>query len=261
MASNLSTIGFAFSGEEDFKSAMVRLAQEARERLATPEGEYAIWRSRSGAEIWFQIAKHSEVDESDIIGLTPFFEGTSQLSVSVTEVVCREGDTALEGAFIAWVVAGEDVEGIYPIVFDAVDFAAWRSMELPAAAQLRVAGFAREVKAFASAEAFLADQAGRGGPGFSAQSFFPMGLLSQAMEETDGDGGEPPSSAALLTGRVRDSRLLANEVTGSRFLWMSVESLEATFDILADPDVVVGEIVQGGTVEVACLLFGRFVQD
>jgi hypothetical protein len=40
-----------------------------------------------------------------------------------------------------------------------------------------------------------------------------------------------------------------------------VESLEATFDILADPDVVVGEIVQGGTVEVACLLFGRFVQD
>lgn len=261
MASNLSTIGFAFSGEEDFTSAMVRLAAEARERLATAEGEYAIWRSRSGAEIWFQIAKRGDGEESDIIGLTPFFEGKSQVPVKVTEVVCREGDTPLEGAFLAWVGPDADSDGAFPIVFDAVDFAAWHDFELPALAQVRLSGFAREVKVFPSAETYLARQAEQGGPGLSAQSFFPMGLLSQAMEETDDDGSGPPSSTALLTGRVIDHQLHVNEVTGHSFHWLLVETLEATVDILADPEIVAGDVTKGGTVEVACLLFGRLVQE
>jgi len=50
-------------------------------------------------------------------------------------------------------------------------------------------------------------------------------------------------------------------VTGHSFHWLLVETLEATVDILADPEIVAGDVTKGGTVEVACLLFGRLVQE
>ena len=42
---------------------------------------------------------------------------------------------------------------------------------------------------------------------------------------------------------------------------MRVESLEATFDIVADPAVVSGTITDGGTIEAAVVMFGRLLED
>jgi hypothetical protein len=45
-----------------------------------------------------------------------------------------------------------------------------------------------------------------------------------------------------------------------RLHWLLVESLEATFDIVADPEVVLGEITAGGTIEAAVMMFGRLLE-
>ena len=55
------------------------------------------------------------------------------------------------------------------------------------------------------------------------------------------------------------ARLLVNEATAQNFHWLLVESLEASYDIVADPSVVSGEITQGGTIECACWMFGRIL--
>ncbi len=257
MASNLSTLGFVFSDAEDFSAAMVRLAGEARERLAAGGGEYAIWRSRTGAEIWFQFGPGND---GEIIGLSPFFEGVSEVSVKITAAACRPGDTPLEGACTCWVApesCDDGSDGAYPLVFEAVDFAAHGDAPLPYLSKVRLAGFARQLTAFASEEAYFAQEPA---PTFAAQSFVPMGMFAPAIDEELSEP-LPPASAAMLTGYVVEHNEMTNEATGRPFHWLLVKSADATFDIVADPSVIVGDIVIGGTVDVVCQMFGRMLES
>ena len=265
MASNLSTIGFSFADEASFQSAMLKCASDAIAGLKCQGGEYRIWRARSGAELWFHIGAAQD-GETEIRGLTPFFEGQSEVTLKITGPVHRPGDTPFEGAFYGWVAPDETGEGNYPLVFDAVDYAAHAAAVWPAICKVRISGFARELTAYPSEAAYLAASDGPVEPRLAAQSFIPIGLFAAAQAEPGAETlakstAPPPSSNALLTGCIRDHRLYTNETTGSEFHWLLVESLDATFDIIADPAVVKGEILPGGTIEVACLLFGRFLED
>ncbi len=268
MASNLETIGLGVRTEQEFEDLVHRLAREAEEGLSTPAGDYAVWRSRSGAEVWLHIAKPDAGGEEpsgpeaggpvrEIRGLTPFFGGESAIDVNVTAQIKRPNDNEFEGAFQAWVAPGDDPadEGAYPLVFDAVDFAAFANQPLPARGRVRIAGFSRELKAFPDEAAFAAANAS--GPGFAAQSFFPVGLLAEA-EANDG-AVSAPSSNALINGIVRRHMERTNELTGQPYHWLEVESLAASYDIIAAPGVVSGEITEGGVVQAACWLFGRML--
>lgn len=268
MASNLETIGLGVGSEKEFEELVHRLAREAGEGLSISAGDYAVWRSRSGAEVWLHIARPDHGGNSDpggpvreIRGLTPFFNGDSAVDVNVTARVKRPNDNDFEGAFQAWVAPGDDPEGDgdgdgdYPLVFDAVDFAAFGDQSLPARGNVRIAGFCRELKAYPNEAAFTA--ANRGGPAFAPQSFFPVGLLAEA--EANEGAVKAPSSNALINGIVRGHMERTNELTGQNFHWMKVESLSATYDIVAAPGVVSGEIVEGGVVQAACWLFGRML--
>ena len=86
MSSNLSSIGFSFASAEDFQATMLRLAPDAIERISCAAGDYSIWRSRTGAEIWFHLPMlGTEDDARDIAGLTPFYEGFGAVDIEVVE--------------------------------------------------------------------------------------------------------------------------------------------------------------------------------
>ena len=55
MASNLSTIGFTFSDEASFQTAMLKCASDAIAGLKCEAGEYRVWRARSGVQ---QASRH-----------------------------------------------------------------------------------------------------------------------------------------------------------------------------------------------------------
>ena len=260
MVSNLSTIGFTFADDESFRAAMLACAGNALAGLDCPDGAYRIWRSRAGAELWFHVAPAAD-GETEILGLTTYFEGQSEGPLKITGPVARPGDNPFEGAFYGWVAPDETGEGSYPLEFDAVDFSARAAGPWPALRQVRIVGFGRELTAFASEADYLAASQGRPEPRLASKSFIPIGLFAAAQAETDlaVTSLPAPSSSALLTGRVVEHRRFTNEATGRDFHWLLVESLEATFDIIADPGIVKGEIVPGGTVETSCWLFGRFL--
>ena len=264
MASNLSTIGFVFADEEAFRSAMMTCANDAHLRLACASGNYGLWRSRTGAEVWFHLNQPAD-GQTEIYGLTPFFEGQSDVTLKITGPIAREGDNPFEGALTGWVAPDEASDGSYPIVFDAVDFDAHRQTQWPAIKHVRLSGFAREMHAFASDDAYYAARGApdADNPKLASHAFIPMGLFAAAQSENDDAGTvpEPPTSAALLTGKVLEHRTLTNEATGNDFVWLLVESLEATFDIVADPAIVTGEIVDSGTIEAAVWMFGRILED
>lgn len=264
MASNLSTIGFAFADPEAFRDTMMKCASESTLQLACSAGTYGIWCSRSGAQIWFHLGK-AENGATEIFGLTPFFEGESEVLLNITSSVSREGDNAFEGAMHGWVSPDGTGDGSYPILFDAIDFAAHIGAKWPAQRLVRITAFARELEAFASDEAYYAAR-GDGGddvPQLSAHAYIPVGLFEAS---TDGEPSAlptaaSPQSSAVLTGKILEHRTFKNEVSGQDFIWMLVESLEATFDIVADPAVVTGTVKQGGTIEAAVIMFGRLLDD
>jgi hypothetical protein len=263
MASNLSTIGFVFDDEDGFRSAMMACAEAATVRLPCLSGNYGIWRSRTGAEVWFHLAAAAD-GTTEIFGLTPFFEGQSEVSLKITGAIEREGDSEFEGAMTGWVSPDQTGEGSYPVVFDAVDFAAHNATAWPAIRRVRLSGFAREMQVFATEDAYYA---ARGAPDeehpkLAAHAFIPVGLFAAAQTETGAKGAAPeaPSSAALLTGKILEHRTFTNEASGKDFVWLLVESLEATFDIVADPAVISGNVIDGGTIETAVWMFGRFLE-
>ena len=264
MASNLSTIGFVFDSEDEFRAAMVRHAAEIVAQAECPAGSLGLWRSRAGAEIWFHLSAPGN-GETEIYGLTPFFDGQSDIPLMITGPVPRGGDSPFEGAYKGWVNPDANGEGVYPLVFDAVDYVMHGAATWPAVKRVRLAGFAREVSAFADEAAYTAARASDNPdiPKLAPKAFIPIGLFAAAQAADDDATAEPkpPSSAALLTGRIAEHRTFTNEATGRAFEWLLVESLDATFDVLADPATVKGELAVGGTVEAAVWFFGRFLDE
>ncbi|MGD9670926.1 MAG: hypothetical protein AB7U75_18095 [Hyphomicrobiaceae bacterium] len=255
MASNLSSIGFVFRDAEDFHARMLVLAEESRERLRCEVGEYAIWRSRTGAEVWFHLSPSDAPEvQATILGLAPFFEGQSHVSVLVTQVHTRPDDTPLEGLLHGWVAPDGSGAGAYPLAFDAIDFAAHAGRPLPATWNCRVTGFCRNLNVHANSNTLpeIGD-----GQRLAAQALIPIGLFNDADEDVAPASNTTPEPTAWLTGIVRAHRLLENEATGRSFHWLSVESLAATYDLVADPDIVTGEIAEGRIVEVMAWMFAR----
>ena len=252
----VSTIGLVFASDDEFRDTMIRLVTEAREYHAAPPGEYAIWRSRTGAEIWFHIEGTDAVgvNERAIAGLTPFYEGGRSTQLVITDVVRRTGYNPFEGAFQAKFGGTGDDAGI-PLVFDAVNFAAYADRKLPVRLKVKLSGFAREVKAYPTEAEYYAAQTRE--PAFASRSFVPIGMFSP--DPGDSADKQPPSSYAALTGSILEARRLENEATGRGFQWLLVDTVGGVIDIVADPDVVSGDVVEGATVEVICFMFGRIM--
>lgn len=259
MASNLSTIGFQFADEQQFRDCMLACAGEAGDVLQCEPGSYGIWRSRSGAEIWFHLGKSSN-GEVEIFGLTPFFEGKSEVMLGLRRVLHRAEENAFEGSLEGMVGPHDNGEGgSYPIVFDAVDFAISSAQHLPVKQRVRLSAFAREILGFADEAAYYAAQEGQDRPVFAPQSFVPVGLFANEQSEEDPGALQipVPASSAFFSGRVLEHNSLINETTGRPFAWLLVETLDATLDVLADPDIISGTITEDGIVQVSAVVFGR----
>lgn len=239
---------------------MMTCASRAGAMLPCAAGQYGIWQSASGAQLWFHLGA-SESGEVEIMGLTPYFEGKSTAVVVLSEIVRRDGDNAFEGALQGMLQAADAAGGdAYPVAFEAVDFAVACEGTLPRRQTVRLAAFARDMTAFANDEAFYAAQDAGAEPKLAAQSFIPIGLFAAATAGEAGPGETGvPASMALFTGRVADHNVLRNDDTQHDFHWLVVETLEATLDVVADPAVVKGEIAEGAIVEVSALMFGRIL--
>ncbi|MGD9785750.1 MAG: hypothetical protein AB7E80_14675 [Hyphomicrobiaceae bacterium] len=272
MASNLSSIGFVFETDTAFEETMTRLANDAVARLAAPGGEYAIWRSRTGAELWFHLAVADDAAASggsarQIVGLTPFFEGTSRVPFGPADAETRPDDNAFEGILKAWVAPdAESGVGVYPLALDAVDFAASRERASESDWTGRVVAFCREARVLDANEEPTALAEGHG---LARQAMIPIGLLTEgqddpatlaaSFEDAADDGGAfaTPLPTVLMTGIIRSARRLDNEVTGAPFYWLTVDTLEATLDVVADPELLNREPVEGATLETTAWLFAR----
>lgn len=247
MVSTLSTLGFDTGPEAEFVKLAEKLAATVQ---VTPGNPYAVWRAKSGVELWF----HVTADGSEIVGFTPYFKGESRVPVRIATRYPRAGDSTHEGLLVGELTPAAGLPGLHPLVLEAVDFVDTASRPLPFSGHAQIVGFAHQLKAFASAEDYEAQQLAE--PKFAARSFVPLGLFG--MQDDAGETAAP-STTALVVGEVMRHRHVTNEETGQQFHWLLVEGLEAAYDIVAESDAVEGDLAAGRTVEVTCNLVSRLI--
>lgn len=226
MPNHFTTIGFSVESEDGLLELANELAETA-ESISVAGGTYLHWSDRSGAEMWIQVNR-----ENELIGIAPHFAGPGRVRLRLVERIRREEDSTLDGAFLGWVQSPEDQsqgDG-YPLAFDSPQFRKLDPLRLPAIAPVQIAAFAHELSVYPTVEAFDASQAEE--VRFASQSFIPSGLFTP-----DGKRTDPAQSYAIFAGHVKASELKQNSFTDRPFYWALVESLDATFDVVIDPEM------------------------
>jgi hypothetical protein len=224
MPSHYSTLGFDFTSDEDMTEVMEAL-REGAVAIETVAGTYHRWTSSSGAELWIQTDRQGE-----LVGAHPHFTSALRTPIRLEAHVTRDDQTVLDGAYSGWV--GDS----YPIIIDCPNFRQTVGTALPAVAQVQVAAFAHELWAFDSPEQFEAAEAGE--VSFASQSFVPASALD--------DKG---AAEAFFCGHVLASGVRTNDFTGYEFYWAEVETLDATYDVVIDPELVAAAPVVGGVIK------------
>jgi hypothetical protein len=184
--------------------------------------------------------------------MNPHFSGDAVMRVGLTRRIEHEDFSPLDGAFYGWAGSSDDdpEDGIYPFVFDTPDYGLHSALPLPVVVNVQLAGFAHELQAFESEEQYRASQLEE--PRFASQSFFPSGLFVP-----DGESDTPPQAYAFFTGRVLQTALLTNPAPGGSFCWAQVRTLGGEVDVVADPEVIRGELTKDGVIQGTFWLSGR----
>ncbi len=253
MASNLSTIGFPVASQHAYVDLTMRVAREGGS-VPFPGGRYILWSPGGGAELWVRVAAGGPIEG----GAVPHFAGPGRVKVSVIGVE-RHREHPTDGMIRAWAdPEGPDPEsGAYPFLVDVPDFerVAGALPELPAAAVLQVAAFARQLDCWADEDAYHeAEREKWGGrPGFASESFIPSGTFVPG-------GGDREVAEAIFTGEVEEAERVTNPATGASFHRLLVKTLGGRYDVVADPTVPNGEPAAGGVVQGTFWLTGRVVE-
>lgn len=258
MASNLSTIGFVFADQSAYVSTLLPLAEHAGGWLECGPGAYGVWRSRTGAEIWFHLQRQAD-GQTEIQGLTPFFNGETSVEVAITSTHKNDGDNAFEGTITAWVNPTEDgTDGDYPVVFDAVDFAALDATTLPLTRAVHLVGFCRDLRGFVDMDAYEAycNETGETELRMAAAAFIPVGMFP-----SPSGTGTLATSKAYFTGRVETVSSYINEATNQEFVTAVIETYGMRIDIVADPAVIDGPLQVDGMALVSAHIFGRITPE
>jgi hypothetical protein len=246
MPNHFSTIGLTVATDQDFLALAERVAASAT-AIPVKGGRYLRWTSNSGAELWLQVDA-----DGDLIGMNPHFTGKATLHVGLTQRLARPQETALDGAFHAWAAREDEPEsGAYPFVFDSPDAAAHPDIDLPTKAEVQIAAFAHEIRAYDSEQAYE-DAQPEGELRFASRSFIPSGLFTPQFETID-----PPRAQAIFTGHVVEAEERRNPLTGQPFYWALVDTLGGRFDVVVDHGMLPARPVAGGILSGSLWLSGR----
>lgn len=267
MVSTLSSIGFDIPSADYGRRLMAELAQYASRRISTIPGDYAVWRSGSGAELWFHVegerGLYGHIQEGRVVSFQPFFACEGQVAVTVTELMQRPDDSGFEG-----VAAAVAANGGFQIAFGAVDYAVHTRRTLPLEVNVKLLGFAQGLSLFATEDAFHAAARRAALP---VKSF--VGDRHIAVGRADNDNlperrrlvvietnkAYVPRTSARLSGVVVQYKTLKNEVSERAYHWFLVDGPGGLYDVVADRDLVTGTVTPGMIIETEASFSGRFV--
>ena len=276
MCTRLHAIGFPCEIDRRTAEFIASVAASPRRRVACPGGEYRIWRSPAGAEIWLHYPdpgpRHASTTGAvgtagsghapkpfdaiaDLAGLSVVHAGTSDLRVRLARTIGTATSNPLDGAGIAMLGSRRPTDKPIPFTFELLGYAMER-IGRPLDVRLQLTALAQRVWGHPSEASYLAATPGRRLIGRGAIADVSPGDLPDIPLVYR----PKPGSLWLATGDVLKSMRLINPLTSQPYYWISLGTDRGNFDLIANPDAIHGDISDGNVAQALVSITGRIIE-
>lgn len=218
--------------------------------------QYLKWVVDERLELWTQIK-----DGKPGVIFSSYYAGETRMKVALLEKTPRRESLLSDGAFLCrgCGFAGENfVGGRNPFIFDTIDYHRYDALEIPRVATVQLTAFAFKMTGYEDEDAYDDDYpADANGFCWDYQHFIPYLMY----DKERGEGGELQSANTEVSGRVKDTAIITNPLTGLDFCWARIETIGGEVDAVCSPDKLDGFLVKDGIAVVRSYLFGRPAED
>lgn len=274
MCTRLHAIGFPCEIDRRTAAFIAGAASSPRRRVTCAGGEYRIWRSPAGAEIWLHypdrdqgrtrpatgVARGDSSPKTldpidDLAGLSVVHGGKSDVRMRLVRTISTATANPLDGAAIAMLGSRRPQDKPIPFTFELLGYGAER-VGRPVDVRVQVTALAQRVWGYPTEAAYLAATPsrrliGRGGVADVTPGDLPDVPLVYRPK---------PGSLWLATGDVVKSMRLINPVTQAPYYWINLATDRGTFDLIASPDAIEGDISDGHVVQALVSVTGRIIE-
>jgi hypothetical protein len=248
-------------------------ALKTKRRVACPDGEYRVWRSGAGAEIWMHYPKRrsrpsrgpAKPDASearrpfdpidDLMGLSVVHAGASSVRMRLARALRVSQDNPLDGVCIATLPSRREGEKAIAFTFELLGFGNERTAA-GSDARVQLTGLAQKVWAFRNEAEYLANTPSRRLIGRGAIADVNAGELPDVPLIYR----PKPGTLWLVTGEVRRSIRLVNPVTSQPYYWIDLATDRGNIDLVTSPGVIEGDISDGHTLQAVVAMAGRVLE-
>jgi hypothetical protein len=238
---------------------VVRVATSSSKIIASRAGDYRVWRSPAGAEVWLHYpgcdTAKSFKPIDDLKGLSVLHRGASDVRMQILRSVAVSPANPLDGVCEVVLEARSGRGRPMPFSCEHVGFAV-DALKGAARARVQISGCAHRIWSYPNELAYLAGAPSRRLVGRGSM----MEVLPGEVPDIDLIYRTKPRALWLVTGMVRRSIRLTNPVTGSAYAWLLVETDRGDIDIIANPSVIEGDVSIGHTLLAVASMAGRVLE-
>jgi hypothetical protein len=275
MPLDVENIGFPIGGVYSYMSLKTHLLRQGQ-IVRTPLGHYRWFTPGEGIEVWAK-----EEADGTLGHLHPHFSGGARLRAALVEKRPNK-DALTEGLFVAYFnhKEGEGIEsvhenlrygdgtytGVVPFVFGSPDFNCHAELQIPLVTDVQITAFPSQVTAYETEDDWIdwqleqekiekgpnAEEDDEEGGFFAGASFVPATMFFEKESPDDF-----PLPMATLSGIVLETAIITNPVTEQDFSWARIETAAGEMDLVVNPQLLEGYLVEGGVAAGRCFLSGR----
>lgn len=302
MSTRLHALGFPTEWTPQMLALVESLAASQSRLVGAARGNYRLWRSRDGAELWFHYPQRTTRERAapapaparanaaapppgrplgsasrpmpasapqpsiappapaagaaaDLrpVAVTPFHRGLSSCQVKIGRWLTLDRVNPLEGSCMAWLPppAGGGQEQV--IVLELAPYGLQPMRTPPYTTTAQIVCFAHAVWAFKDTITYARETPGN--RRIQAGSFSPV--TETDVPEVKLSYRQSPITLGLATGTVRRTIRYINPETRQPYYWMLLETRRGTFDVIANPAQVQGDISEGNIAQVCGSFLAR----
>lgn len=265
MSIRLHALGFPAQWSPRMLQLVDTLARESSKLVGSAKGNYRVWRSQQGAELWFHLpqraARQAEKGSTGSFedagsklrpsAVTPFHRGLSSCQIRIGRYLHVDRANPLEGSCLAWLPASGLGSREQVIVLELAPYGLQPMRTPPHATTAQIVCFAHALWAWPDGAAYARET--------PSNRRIQLGAFSPVTEadvpEVKLTYASAPITLGLATGHVRRVIRHMNPVTREPYYWLLLETKRGTFDVIANPSQISGDASEGHIVQVC----GSFV--
>ncbi len=265
MSTRLHAMGFASEWTPQMLRHIEVLSASRSKLVGAAKGNYRVWRSKDGAELWFHYPHRTLRDRLTTkvgpvvpeplrpIAVTPFHRGLSSVPIRIGRYLSADRLNPLEGSCMAWLPPPGVGGRRQAMVLELAPYGLQALRTPPHDATAQIVCFSHRVWSFADAAGYIRQTPGNR----RIQNGSISPITATDVPEVELTYGQSPITLGLMTGTVRRAIRYVNPETHDPYYWFLLETRRGAIDVIANPAHVEGDISEGHVAQVCGSFLAR----